>query len=516
MISLAPLRRWLPLLSVSVLVLLILSPGPAQAAHLPGVSHSTTTVTGKTGGLHDATSRSVPYLERELLVQNGQTRLAGSLLLPAGDGPFPGVVMLHGSGPDTRSTFLKTGDAQVFLEAGVAVFIYDKRGTGGSSGDWKKATIEDLVDDAVAAVRAVKQQPEINPDQVGVFGVSQGGRLTPLVAVRSEDVAFLINVTGAAVAFGPQEMWSTGNELHQRGFSDRAIATTMKVMHLLFSARPLIRSGVLPLGDLYIWFDALDPDQDPAGAWAAVDRPAYVAYGGQDSVVPTRESLAVIEHAFNGGVNPLSRVVLFPEAGHGIRLESGQWAPGHIESMIGWLQATLKGQAIAEVTPDKNSLDAGPNRWFGLGSAKRPWYASAAFQLPLMLFFLLVFTVGLVMALTRRFNVRLDRLSGFPRATLLGVSLVNLLLMAGLVNVIAYLAFADANNAGWNIPHSGLLSLLSGASVLLAAGMVLSAVWAYRAGIWRKPVLGLFTGLTLSAVAFVAFLGYWNLLGPAL
>ena len=147
-------------------------------------------------------------------------RREGSLLLPAGaQGPFPAVIMLHGSGADSRDIFWRTGDAEVFLRAGLAVFIYDKRGTGQSGGDWQTATIEDLAGDALAAVRLLRGRAEIKADQVGIFGVSQGGRLTPVVAAGSDEVAFLINVTGAAVPFGVQEMWSAGNGLAGLGYA---------------------------------------------------------------------------------------------------------------------------------------------------------------------------------------------------------------------------------------------------------------------------------------------------------
>lgn len=144
------------------------------------------------------------------------------------------------------------------------------------------------------------------------------------VIQRMDTESHRINVTGAAVPFAQQEMWSAGNELGRRGFSDRAIATTMKVMHLLFSARPLIRSGVLPLGDLYIWFDALDPYQDPAESWRMVEQPAYIAYGGKDATVPARESAAVMSDILSEQGHPLSRMVIYPQADHGIRLESGE------------------------------------------------------------------------------------------------------------------------------------------------------------------------------------------------
>jgi hypothetical protein len=453
------------------------------------------------------------YIEEELAFNNGQVPLAGSLLLPAGvQGPFPAVVMLHGSGADSRDIFWRTGDAEVFLQAGLAVFIYDKRGTGESGGDWRTATIEDLAGDALAAVRLLRGRAEIKADQIGIFGVSQGGRLTPEVAAGSDEVAFLINVTGAAVPFGAQEMWSAGNGLAGLGFAERDIDTTMKVMHLLFSARPLIRSGVLPLDGLYIWFDTLDPYQDPAAAWAQVKQPAFVTYGGLDGTVPTAESAAVIQEAFGNGGNPLSRLVIYPHAGHGIRLDGGAWAPGHIEMMTAWLKATLAGEATAERAYNPAVTDSGPNHWYGLAAAETPWYATAAFQLSLILFFVLVSLAALAVGLSPRTNLKLGAYGRWPRLALVVNGLLTIVLVAGVLNIIAYLAFADADNAGPDIPLTGPLALLAWISLPLAAGLIFFAVRATRQGQWSRKASGVYSLAAVAAVAFAGFLAYWNVL----
>ena len=166
------------------------------------------------------------------------------------------------------------------------------------------------------------------------------------------------NVTGASVPFAPQERWSAGNALQRRGFSERALATTMKVMHLVVSSRPLIQSGILPVGDLYLWFDALDPYQDPLQDWRQVEQPAFIGYGAQDDTVPSKESAEVIERILAENGHPLSRLVVYPTAGHGIRLATGEWAPGHIETMTGWLKATLDGQPTP-TTPGQTFPSAG-------------------------------------------------------------------------------------------------------------------------------------------------------------
>jgi dienelactone hydrolase len=75
----------------------------------------------------------------------------------------------------------------------------DKRGVGGSTGDWNMASFDDLAGDVVAAVEYVKTRSDIDPKRIGLLGVSQAGWIMPLAAVRSKDIAFLISISGAGV-----------------------------------------------------------------------------------------------------------------------------------------------------------------------------------------------------------------------------------------------------------------------------------------------------------------------------
>ncbi|MCO6452523.1 MAG: alpha/beta fold hydrolase [Caldilineales bacterium] len=458
----------------------------------------------------DWRSDASAYVEHELGFRNGQIELAGSLLTPPGEGPFPAVVMIHGSAADTRDVFQRTGDARAFLDAGFAVYIYDKRGTGNSGGDWRTASLEDLADDAIAAVRMVKQQPGVGP-LVGVFGVSQGGWLGPLAASRSPEVDFVINVTGAAVPLANQEMWSIGNELQKRGFSPQALTTTMKAMHMVYSARPLLQT--LPLGDLHLWFTSLDPYLDPADFWAEVTQPAFVAYGGTDSLVPTDDSVAVLEEIWAAHGNPNNRLFWYPQAGHGVRLPSGEWAPGHIKAMTGWLMAISQNETPPQTTNPGLASPVAGKRWHTLSAAPTSFYASAAMQLPLMLVFLVAFLMGFGLSLFPRANLKLDGYALHPRLFLFSSSLLNLLLFGGLFGVIAYLAFADANNSGPDIPFSAALSVLSLVSLALSAGLAYIAWKAYREQIWSRVVRTLFIISALATLAFLTTLAYWGPLG---
>jgi pimeloyl-ACP methyl ester carboxylesterase len=140
-----------------------------------------------------------PYRSDSVRFANPEAELtlAGTLTLPRAGGPFPGVVLVTGSGPQDRDEtifahrpFLVLADA--LTRAGVAVLRYDDRGVGGSTGDFPSATTEDFASDALAAAAYLSRHPEIVPDRIGLIGHSEGGLVGPMVAVRSDLVAFLV------------------------------------------------------------------------------------------------------------------------------------------------------------------------------------------------------------------------------------------------------------------------------------------------------------------------------------
>jgi pimeloyl-ACP methyl ester carboxylesterase len=107
--------------------------------------------------------------------------LIGTLTLPAGPGPHPAVLLLHGSGrldrdSNTRRLQMGLGPAlaAALAEAGIATFRYDRRGVGATSGDWCATGFTDNRDDAAAALRALAERPDIRADAIGVVGHSEG------------------------------------------------------------------------------------------------------------------------------------------------------------------------------------------------------------------------------------------------------------------------------------------------------------------------------------------------------
>ncbi|MGQ9926360.1 MAG: alpha/beta hydrolase [Chloroflexaceae bacterium] len=105
---------------------------------------------------------------REVRFQSGDATLAGELDLPTGDVPAPLVFIIHHSGPVTRDAYGYM--AEILLPEGFAVFRFDKRGTGHSTGAYGCCE----ADDALAAYRAVVGQPGIDNERVFIVAQSIG------------------------------------------------------------------------------------------------------------------------------------------------------------------------------------------------------------------------------------------------------------------------------------------------------------------------------------------------------
>jgi pimeloyl-ACP methyl ester carboxylesterase len=145
-----------------------------------------------------------PYPAEDVTVENKKAgiKLAGTLTRPEGDGPFPAVVLVSGSGPQDRDEtlfghkpFLVIADH--FAKNGIAVLRFDDRGVGKSEGKQQGATSADFATDVHAAVKYLQGRKEIDAKRIGLMGHSEGGLIAPMVAAdHPDDVGFIVLLAG--------------------------------------------------------------------------------------------------------------------------------------------------------------------------------------------------------------------------------------------------------------------------------------------------------------------------------
>jgi uncharacterized protein len=146
-----------------------------------------------------------PYDAQDVAYEtSGGIKLAGTLTLPRGPGPFPAAILITGSGPQDRDEALMGHKpflviADYLTRRGIAVLRLDDRGVGGSTGNSTRETLDDMAGDVVTGVQFLKGRKEIDARHIGVIGHSEGGIVGPAAAVRSPDIAFVIMLAGTGV-----------------------------------------------------------------------------------------------------------------------------------------------------------------------------------------------------------------------------------------------------------------------------------------------------------------------------
>jgi hypothetical protein len=298
--------------------------------------------------------------EEDVLFSNGDVRLSGTLILPSSSPPYPAIVMAHGSGAEGRwaNRFL----AQRFAEAGVAVLIFDKRGVGQSSGDWRAAGFEDLAADVASGVAMLRARRDIRAQRVGLFGHSQGGTILPLAATAAGEPAFLIASAASAVPTDSAERFSLRNAT---GFSTLPPHEAAQANDYVEAVVAVAYQGV-PRGRLDSlaaalsgkpWFFPLPPPTshywafsrriapyDPRVRWMQVKAPVLLTYGAADQRVPVDASVQAIREALAAAGRDPPTVCIYAGADHTqrVRRPGDVWprnAEGYLDDLVAWMRA---------------------------------------------------------------------------------------------------------------------------------------------------------------------------------
>lgn len=160
--------------------------------------------------------------------------LNGILIRPFVEGPCPAVVLLHGADRSGVHDPYYVEHANQLVRAGFGVLRYDGPGWGGgSSGNSGFETLEYRTEEALACVRYLQSRPDIQPDIVGLWGVSQGGWICQMAAASDCGVAFIISVSGPGVTPAEQEVYRVEAESRAAGFGEGEIARAVLMRRLM-------------------------------------------------------------------------------------------------------------------------------------------------------------------------------------------------------------------------------------------------------------------------------------------
>ena len=372
--------------------------GDEIAGNLKQGANSMPLVFKRTGEIRQARrpqmpQKPFPYKEEEVSYTNTKdgVKLAGTLTLPAGEGKFPAVILITGSGAQDRDEtvfghkpFLVLAD--YLTRRGVAVLRVDDRGIGGSDAGSNNATSENFAGDVLAGIEFLKTRREIDAKKIGLIGHSEGGMIAPMVAARSRDVAFIVLMAGLGQT--GEDVLYTQTALMQKvqGASEFTRAETLKAMKTAFTiaksekddkiaverinaALAKQKSGlsetqqkefdaieklIKSQASMYVssWFRYFLVF-DPQTVLKKVKIPVLALNGENDLQVASKENLDLIAAALKKGGNKDATTLAFPKLNHlfqtsetGLPTEYGTIeetiAPKVLETIADWILKRTK------------------------------------------------------------------------------------------------------------------------------------------------------------------------------
>ena len=318
-------------------------------------------------------ARRVPLPVEPITFTSGTTRLYGELVLPAAGTPKAVVVLQYGSGSD--SAVLNNYVQYMLPLDGVAVFVFDKRGTGRSGGGLSM-DFRTLAGDMAAAVDAVRARPAAKGVPLGLMGESQGGWVAPLAATLRK-VDFVVASYGLAVSPVGEDRDEVAQSVQAHGPNALAQANTLHLaamrlanshfregqdelerLKALYRDEPWFKdvggdfTGTLAmtpaekLGEIRAMFDfPYDLEYEPEPVLAQLNTPMLWVLAGQDTEAPHETTLAVLRK-LQAAHAPID-VALFPTADHGMievapgpdgkAKAVGRLSPGYFDLLADWI-----------------------------------------------------------------------------------------------------------------------------------------------------------------------------------
>jgi hypothetical protein len=297
-----------------------------------------------------------PYSSRNVTFESaGGVTLAGTLLIPEGEGPFSAVALVSGSGAQDRNEALMGHKpflviADHLARRGIASLRWDDRGAGQSTGDHTGSTVPEFAADVEAAVAFLADQPAVDRGAIGIVGHSEGGLSGPIAAVGNDRVAFLVLLAPPGVPMRTLLVQQARDIYAQQGVGaemiDRLLAMQTEDLELVedssltdeqlqerLRAKAEARRGQLSaeewarlgVDDTAIergiaiattaWFRSL-ARQDPADHLREIGVPVLALFGERDIQVAAGENAEAVRKALAAGQNPDHDVRILPGLNH--------------------------------------------------------------------------------------------------------------------------------------------------------------------------------------------------------
>lgn len=316
----------------------------------------------------------LPHTAEEISFDSGKFHVVGELRKPEAEEKYPAVIMVHGDG---RATSTQGGwyfpMMEGFLRAGYACFSYDKPGYGRSKGEFSRKRLRhERAEILVDAIEVLKKHASVDPNRIGVWGISQAGYVIPLALTMTDDVAFIVAVSCPGEDGIEQTAYLVGKQVLCAGYSedeamrmDQLFATCCKARtynDYAHAAKQLVEnpavphsmvSGVLPEED---WSPRDSSDEgffNPIEVIEHAKIPVLAFFGEKDTQIDAYQGKGAYEEALKKADNSNFRIELIQDVDHDMVLsETGcmqerrhrsgrEWlnfAPEYLDLMEHWLK----------------------------------------------------------------------------------------------------------------------------------------------------------------------------------
>lgn len=315
----------------------------------------------------------IKYTRRDTTFTDESVTLAGTLYIPNGQGPFPAIIFMPGSGDESRtgSAYL----AQHFSQMGYVILIYDKRGVNKSTGDWHTSSFTDLAHDCIAGIKLLQGVPLVENNKIGVYGHGESGAICPLVLNLYPWAAFTISAGSAGVPMIESFEYEAKNRL-SKVLSSSQLEIALPLIKLqadyaltmdgwdkieeadeLYSGEKWYEDYVKPPPQDDWWYSYYNKigNYNPVDFWKNVKQPVLLLKGEHDGVAPGYPTFQNIEEALKRSGCIQYKIVFFPNTDHEFHVIDRNnvfWyksIPNFCETISDWLKKN-------NFVPDKNAL----------------------------------------------------------------------------------------------------------------------------------------------------------------
>ncbi len=307
-------------------------------------------------GGREAEAPRIPLVFEPVSFTSGDATLEGTLVLPATGGPHAAVVIQPGSSWILRESAESLETAITFAAHGIAGLAYDKRGYGDSGGE-TLVPFRTTAGDAAAAAETLVHRFDVNPDWIGIWGLSQGAWIAPLAARENDAIGFLVLVGAPGTSPARQEIQRVRARARAEGLPAEEVEAAGRFLELSFAyggtglgwdayaaarrsaeGKPWLRwvwSPEEPGFDHFGW-GRMNGHHNPLPALLELREPVLALWGEHDVNVNPEVHRSIFEVALDAAGNPDYTLLVVPEAEHVLQVAA----------------SSASGDAVDRIAPD--------------------------------------------------------------------------------------------------------------------------------------------------------------------